>query len=498
MSAALGFAGLLGAYLGTLVLRRLKQPLDAVIEQARAITERRFVTTPESTVPELRQLSQAMNSAVLRLKAMFDDETNRLETVRREANHDALTGLANRPYFMARLRAAVDHEDGLAGSLLLIRIANLAETNRRLGREVTDELLQSIGRILEACANGIPDALAARLNGADFGLLLPHGRPHPVADDLLAALILKTSALLADQAVAYIGFGKFRRGLDLGGLLAQVDAALVTAEATGVSSVQEAISDDSDDAPHSAEQWSALIHLALQEHRVRLVSFPVADFAGRLVHRECPLRLMFSPKGEWLPAGRFLPVAERLGLTTALDLAAITLGLEQLTQHEDTPGLAVNVSARSVQSSSFRQQLRALLQANQKASRRLWLEVAENGALAHFDAFRSLCQELAGSGCRLGLEHFGRQFSQIGRLHDLGLDYLKVDASFIRHIEDNPGNQAFLKGLTAIAHNIGMQVFAEGVVNKAELDVLSQLGFDGATGPGVSDQPDPDELASAG
>lgn len=78
MLSALAFTGLLGAYLGTLVLRRLKRPLDSVIEQAKAITERRFITSPEPSVPELRQLASAMNFAVGRLKSMFEEETARL------------------------------------------------------------------------------------------------------------------------------------------------------------------------------------------------------------------------------------------------------------------------------------------------------------------------------------------------------------------------------------------------------------------------------------
>jgi EAL domain-containing protein (putative c-di-GMP-specific phosphodiesterase class I) len=69
----------------------------------------------------------------------------------------------------------------------------------------------------------------------------------------------------------------------------------------------------------------------------------------------------------------------------------------------------------------------------------------------------------------------------------LGLDYLKVDASFVRGVDSNAGNAAFLKGLCGIAHNIGLQVLAEGVATSAELSALVSLGFDGATGPGVQE-----------
>jgi EAL domain-containing protein (putative c-di-GMP-specific phosphodiesterase class I) len=207
---------------------------------------------------------------------------------------------------------------------------------------------------------------------------------------------------------------------------------------------------------------------------------------GGLIHRECPLRLMFDERGEWQPAGRFLPVAERLHLTPRLDLAAVALGLDELESKPGLTGLAINLSASSLQLPEFRADLKRLL-SRRAGTQRLWLEVAESGVLAHFPAFRELCIDLRDVGCKLGVEHFGRQFSEIGRLHDLGLDYLKVDGSFIRGLDTNAGNQAFLKGLTTIAHSIGLLVIAEGVTNAAELQALPALGFDGATGPAVQD-----------
>ena len=244
---------------------------------------------------------------------------------------------------------------------------------------------------------------------------------------------------------------------------------------------------DDEDMPRNGEQWAQTIHRALESNWVRLVSFPVKRLDGSLSHRECPLRLMFDAGGEWLPAGRFLPVAERLKLTPELDLAAIRLGLKELEQNSDITGLAINLSGSSIESAEFRNRVRGLLRANPKSVRRLWLEIPETGALQHLDNFRLFCRDLQEAGCIAGIEHFGRQFSQIGLLHDLGLDYIKVDASFIRDIENNPGNQTFLKGLSSIAHSIGMQVFAEGVVSEAELNALIPLGFDGATGPAIKD-----------
>lgn len=483
--SVLGVAGLFSGYLATLILRRLRVPLNTVINQAQAITERRFVTSEVPSVPELRQLAEAMNITVERLKFMFDEEAARLETVRQEANTDPLTGLANRSHFMATLRQALEAEDGHGGSLLLIRLANLTEVNHQLGRDATDQWLRSVGAVIQAASSR---GAAARLNGADFALLLPEhdGNTRDFVAKLLSSLVKESESYVKDGPAAYIGFGGFGPNTDLGALLSRVDAALASAECAGINGMAEAAQND-ETMPRSGEQWAQTIHRALDSNWVRLVSFPVNRLDGSLSHRECPLRLMFDAEGDWLPAGRFLPIAERLKLTPELDLAAISLGLKELEQNTQLAGLAINLSGSSIESAGFRDRVSGLLRAHPKSARRLWLEIPESGALQHFDSFRLLCRDLQDAGCIAGIEHFGRQFSQIGLLHGLGLDYIKVDASFIRGIESNPGNQTFLKGLSSIAHSIGMQVFAEGVVSEAELNALSLLGFDGATGPAIKD-----------
>lgn len=483
MIASLTVCSLIGGFFGSLIIGRLKKPLNDVVKQAEALTEHHFITTPVSKVPELRKLTSAMNSTVLLLKKMFADEAERLEVVRLEANSDALTKLANRRNFMAQLETSVSMEDTKAGTLILLKIADLAGINQRLGRDTTNALLVAVARVLKQQTADIPNALAARLNGADFGLLLPQTPAHPFADDLLKNILSAASSYLNQDAVAFIGTGQFSYGQQLGNLMARVDAAIVSAEAKGISAVQDA-EGEGQNTPNNNEQWLHLIKEAIAQGDVKLGAFPVVDFTRELLHNECPLRLKMND--QWLPAGQFFPIAERLGLSSLLDLTVAKLALEELKNNKLSPELAINLSARSLEDPTFSTQLRDLLMANAKVSQKLWLELPENGVFTHFAAFKEFCTTLKPTNCSIGLEHFGRQFSQIGLLHEVELSYLKIDASFIREIGTNQGNQLFLKGLIGIGHNLNLQIIAEGVTERAELRMLEDLGFDGATGPGVS------------
>lgn len=471
---------------GMALLTRVKAPLQAVVQQAEAISERRFVAITEPATPELKSLARAMNSMVAKLKTMFADEAARLEQVRREANLDSLTGLANRAHFMNLLASNLSDEHAAdSGVLFLLRVADLGGVNRRLGRETADELLRRVGQLLAGECDCQGGSVAAHLNGADFALLMPNY--HHAAElgrRLLDGLReLAGKGLTDSAAIGHVSAGGYRHSESLAGLLARVDTALAAAETQGSLGWHVAES-ETQQRLASSEDWRRLLEGAIESQRLRLIEFPVAGGNGKLLHLECPLRLQASETGEWLPAGSFMPMASRLALTKDLDLAALRLALDRLAE-SDTP-LAINISGESVSHPEFRRRLVDLLSGRPDAVGRLWLEVAETGAFQHFDALRTMCDEVRPFGCQLGIEHFGRQFSNIGLLHDIGLNYLKVDGSFVRSIDTHSGNAAFLKGLCGIAHAIGLTVIAEGVQTDDELAALPAIGFDGATGPAVT------------
>jgi EAL domain-containing protein (putative c-di-GMP-specific phosphodiesterase class I)/GGDEF domain-containing protein len=484
MSAAILAAGLMGGLLASLVLRRISRPLGAVLAQAHAINEHRFITMPEPRVPELRELAAAMNDTVNRLRIDFDEDARRYERMRRQANFDPLTGLANRTHFLASLDSALDMEGSPFDALAIIRLRKLGKINRALGRDVADQLLRQIGETVDEVADRCLGTLAGRLNGADFALLLPAGcDPKPALDNLLLELRHTLDSLAGDYATVYIAFAAFTPGDNPARVLARIDTTLAAADVDGDSSLREAPADTPDAGPTGGEEWRTTLRRALDgTDALRLAHYPlrVGDVHAR--HLESPLRLRGSGENEWLPAGRFLPIADRLGLVRELDLTTLKLALAELESDPGLSGLWINLSAKAIGDHAFRDRMLDVLAEHPASRNRLWLEIPESGGLARLEALRALSRDLKPLGCKLGLEHYGHHFDQIGRLYDLGLDFLKVDASFIHGLDTHPGNQAFLSGLLEIAHRIGMLVFAEGVERKEELATLEALGFDGASG----------------
>lgn len=485
-------AGALSGLIGMLILHRIKRPLAAMVGQAEAITERRFLTISEPRIPELRSIARAINDLVRRLHNRFIEETSRLEALHKQIHHDPVTGLANRDYFMSHLRSILPGEesapgDAQSGILLIIRLNNLAEINRKLGHTGTNNLLCQIGSLLGNVASETPDRLAARLNGSDFVLIIPNiDNAGQFASQLtleLTALSPQTDGEIAD--FCHIGAIRYQYGDKPDELLANADTALATAERQGINAWHVITGQSGNSLKPAANigDWRHIFNDALNEDRFKLVFHPVIDPAGAQLHQEAAIRLQTQRDGDWLAASDFIAIAARLNLTGPVDLNVIRHALEPL--QSQAGELAVNLSIETISDWGFRNKLAQLLSQYPQLCRRLWLEVPEYGAFRELEAFRDFCRTFKELGCRIGIEHFGHHFHEFQKLTDLGLDYLKIDASFVRGINQKKNNQRFLKGLCGLAHSIGIIVIAVAVQNEAEQKTLIRLGLDGVTGPGV-------------
>lgn len=475
--------GAVGAgLLGTWILKTITRPLDGVVAQAEAIGNRRFITATEPKTLEFRALAKAMNSLSERVKNMLEKEASQLEEYRRQNQHDKLTGLANREHFLNQLDTVLQGPDSPShGTMIFTRLLNLAEINRQLGRPKTDHLISELAALVQSFTEQRNQAICGRINNTDFALTLAGNQDtgseaQLLGEQLFAYLDTYAQTIHIDLVVAA---AYYQHGESIPQVLMRTDHALAVAEQTQHRHI-EVVQGASVPAYGTADAWRSAIEAALNDG-VSLQQYAVKDMDGILLHREAPVRLQMA--GETRNAGYFMPWARRLGLMPKLDLAVAKEAVTQIRAQQQAIG--INLSGESLGDAWFRGELYALLQQAQTEAKQLWIELPESVAMKDLAEFKALCLALHPLGCRIGLEHVGSGFARIGDLHELGLDYVKVDAAIIRDINNNSANQTFLRGLCTIAHSIGLLVIAEGVRSEAEQHTLKEIGVDGMTGPGV-------------
>ncbi|WP_323113762.1 cyclic di-GMP receptor LapD [Pseudomonas guariconensis] len=480
--------GALSAVLGALLLRRQLRPLDYMVAQSHAIARREFLSLPDlPRTPELRRVVQAMNQMVEKLKALFHEQAERSEQLRAESYQDSLTGLANRRYFEMQLNTEVSNiEEGRAGYLLLLRIQDLAGLNARLGGQRTDQLIQAVGEQLRRACDRHPEThdLIARSRGGEFAVLAP-GLDFEEAKHLAHTLESALHSLHQTEAsdvtpVACIGLAPYIPGDAPDTLLTLADEALARAEHQGSPGWVCLQRGAATQAPDSQNAWHSRLDRALDKGRFELFFQPVVDCQapGRILHYKVISRL-HDDQGEPLAAGRFLPWLERFGWMPRLDLLVLEKVLGHLERHDGS--LALNLSAATLADDGAMRQVYEQLGHHSALAARLTLEIGEE-QLPRQASLEHLTRRLRALGVGLALQRFGGRFSMIGNLENLGLAYLKIDGSYIRHIDQEQHKRLFIEAIQQAAHSIDLPLIAERVESEGELNVLREMGVQGVQG----------------
>jgi len=398
--------------------------------------------------------------------------------------------MSARKHFLAELSSALSRDEGPArAGLVLLRLRDLAELNQQLGRPAVDQVLLAMSRAVKAYPDRVRGCLAGRLNGSDFALWLP--APDVAADTaqaLAEALRASLPAFGPGIAVA-LGAVDLPREQALGQWFAAADAVLARAENELGFAVESLVAGPAEGAAETVQGervWRAQILAALKERRARLSEFPVLDRESRLLHLECPLQLQLDSQGEFDAATRWLPLAVRSRLTAEVDLLAVSLALEAIT--DDGIARCVNLAPASLLDGGFVARLREQVFQSPQAARKLGLELAESAALQHFDLLLELGRQLRPLGVKLGLEHAGAGLGQVERLYQAGLDYVKLDTSVVSGASGDAARAGFVRGMLVMLRSLALKVYAEGLSDAMDVQALWDCGLDGVTGPWATAQ----------
>ena len=480
--------GLMSCYLAGQLLKKILKPLDEVVEQAKAIGDSRFIMIKVPKTKEFKAVVNAMNTLSNRVKKTVSEESARLDQLRLDNNYDHVTGLMNYEYFVKKVNASISHEEYFnEGAMVITRILNIAEIDQKLGYKETNQLLKTISNALQELCGKTPTLCAGRLSGADFSVFSSQPADCYTLGTSINSAFEKVSNITGqDILVDFLTIStRITKSDSAENIIDSIDHVLddIGTEASNHLHVINS-GELHQYQDHNLQEWKNILTSALDNKRIKLESYPVVNQVGELIHYESPVRLQLATDGKWFCAGEFITWADKLDLINRVDELVLQTAVNSLANGAQAIGL--NISASAICNPAFIDAAMTNIKQQIQIANKLYFEVPEQSAFDHFSEFRQFCAAVKALGCKVGIEHVGTRISRLGELHDLGLDYIKIDASFIRDINKNEANKTLLRGLCMIAHSIGVIAIAEGVQNNEEISTLKLIGIDGMTGPGIS------------
>ncbi|AEV86248.1 signal peptide protein [Actinoplanes sp. SE50] len=465
-----------------------------------AIHEGRIVVSGTALITTLVSVRQWVvnrdNARLLRDREASDAR------MKYEATHDSLTGLGNRVLFRQRLETALA-ADG--ATVLLVDLDDFNTVNDSLGHDVGDELLIAFAETLRAATGA--DGEPARLAGDEFAVLVTApGQDQAVVERIMTAIAAPISAhrLLVHASA---GIAAAPPGAPAGQVLRDADAAMHTAKQRGKANwVRYAAGMEK--PAQAAAQLGGDLRRALDAGEFKLVYQPVVDLrTGRTVGVEALVRWAHPERGMVSPAD-FIPAAERTGLIVPLGRWVLRETCRQTAAWLAEFGpdaldkAAPNVSVRQVHDPDFVADVRAALADTGLPAARLVLELTESAVLRGHQVLKVL-HELHDMGVRLALDDFGTGESSLSLLRTFPAAIVKLDKSFVDHIEldepDSPAanaRQAVARAVVQLADALGLDTVAEGIENQEQADRLARLGYSMGQGYHLGRPVAPEEITA--
>jgi diguanylate cyclase (GGDEF)-like protein len=411
------------------------------------------------------------------------------ENSHRLAHHDSLTGLPNRARISELLlerteMGALRNDQSFA--VLLIDLDGFKAINDSLGHAAGDQILQEAAiRLREVLPSG---DLVGRLAGDEF-VALSDGTGQARDVRILADRIVKTLArpFALREALVHIGASvgvslypeHARTGPQL---LICADRALYAVKRSGKSAY--AIFDA---AKHASDESLSLLRSdlegALQSFSgLRMEYQPIIDLSsGAVSGREALMRWTHPTRGELSPSA-FIPTAERTGLILSLGEWALLQSCQEAVTWRDRVTVAVNVSPVQLREESFASVVAGILRKTKLPPQRLNIEVTETVLLNDDVVTRRNVGRLRALGIGLALDDFGTGFSTMSTLVRFSFDKLKIDSSFVKESVHRRESAAVVRGIVALAREIGMPTTAEGIETQEQLDFVRVCGCTHAQG----------------
>ncbi|MGC9528682.1 MAG: EAL domain-containing protein [Limnospira sp.] len=432
---------------------------------------------------------------VLHLQTTSRDVSDRIrvqEQLRHEALHDALTGLPNRNFLIARLDLALKrtkYDPEFHFAVLFLDLDHFKVVNDSLGYLLGDELLLSVAKRLPTFIRETD--VAARLGGDEFVILLEE------IDGIEAAVRVTEAILKVLRSPLQVGDREVFTGASVGivagtsrhrspeDLLRDADLAMYRAKQNGRG--RYAIFD-----PIMHFQAVRRLHVehdlrkALENREFVLYYQPIVDLPARTIRGfEALIRWRHPQRGIVSP-GEFIEIAEETGLIVPIGCWLLHEACRQLAdwqgQFPDRPlKLSVNLSVKQLQHFLLGQ-LDEILATHALKKNSLVLEITESMLVENVGITCELLEQIRSKGIPISIDDFGTGYSSLSYLHQLPVDALKIDRAFVSPAEPDSRNQTIAESIVVLSNLLELSAIAEGVETVEQLEWLESLGCEAAQG----------------
>jgi diguanylate cyclase (GGDEF)-like protein len=425
-----------------------------------------------------------------------------MEEIEYRALYDELTGLPNRTLFRDRIEQAIltARRADTSVAVMLLDLDRFKEINDALGHDTGDLLLQELGARLGAELRA--SETFARLGGDEFGILLPTASAEDAT--LLGTRIqiaLETPFALSGlplEVAASMGVAVYPdHGEDVDTLLQHADVAMYIAKESHAGTAVYDAEQDTNDADRLA--LAGELRRAIENEELVVHFQPKAELeSGRILGVEALVRWQHPERG-FIPPNEFIPIAERTGLIKPLSRYVLAAAIDQCAAWQAAGfdlHVAVNLTIPDLLELELPDRIAALLEEKGVRAEQLELEITESTILADPFRVRAVLNRLNEMGLRLAIDDFGTGYSSLAYLRNLPVHAIKIDRSFVMGMSEDASDATIVRSTIDLAHNLGLEVVAEGVESQEVWDALRAQGCSLAQGYFLSKPALPADLSA--
>ena len=423
---------------------------------------------PSARSPELGRLLRA-------LEHMRAGILGRERHIKRLAFEDRLTGLGSRLKFMQELESAVTAP---VANLVLVDINRFAQINKALGHHLGDEALTKVARRLETLS--AERFSLCRVESNRFGMVLTNessDETRAVVNAILAAfeqpIDVSNQKIYIDLRAAIVDAGLSDQSPEA--LLRSAEQALEAARQHFKSCIEV----KEVPPPSETESLTLLgeLRTALQEGQFELVYQPKWCSANERVTAVEALIRWHHPERGYVRPDLFIPFCEQTGFIRQITPWVVTEAMNAAKRWQQTGVdlvVAVNLSTLDLDNPALEAHLRAELQRTGIAPGSICLEVTESALMSDPDSAQAYLERLRSMGFKLAIDDYGTGQASLAYVRDLPVQELKIDRSFITHVDSEPRTAAIVRSTLKLCQELGISQVAEGVETKEELNWLRQ------------------------